>query len=745
MYTDCESLCARDPALFITDFGKYGARTPIGSQSFREAADYFQHLQFQHPDHTKLAARLLLEEIYTACGDVSFSEYFTGHRLIDSDSYGDLDIGRVGEFIRPDRDMHLSFVAVQILRRSYLLRDDDGTVTEPPQYFFMRCAICVTGGRDVERIRATYDAMSRFEYIHSSATLFNACKANRQYSSCFVMSVDENNVFDKLPRIKNILLSGGGIGVNINGCSPAGKYRGADTRVSTVQKGICDSVLNVLNATVTSVNPYNRRGSIAVYLDVWHPDVLDFITAKMPHGANTFTELFYGINVNNRFMDCVVNDRPYHLIDPNTCPTMAIAYSSDVYDKCVAAGLTVREISAREIMTYIIKAQSQSGVPYVINIEAVNAASNHRNVGAVPCGNLCTEIFQYHDEGETAVCNLASINVSRFVSPSQHPGPHEFRHVGGCECVDFAGVEIATRLAVANLNTLIDTGLYPDETCRRSNMKHRPIGVGIQGLFDALQKLNLSVDGDAARDFNSAISEHVYYYCLDESAAIAERHGRGAYGSFGQSDFSRGILQFNYYPRPPHKHFIDQSKWNALRLRIIKNGIGNSLLTACMPTATVSGIFGTSEGVEPYITNIYTRSLLSGDITVINRNLVDVLKKYDLYNTATIDSIIKADGSVRGVDLPEHVKKVFPTAYEIDGARLRTLAADRAKFIDQGQSINMYIDCKNPSAAKNMIRAYVDMYEHQMKNYVYYVYGKASSKPMDPILSRSCKDGQCCQ
>lgn len=745
----CKDLCARQPVLYITDFGGY---ENIDEKNVTAAANHFQHWQFRHPDYTKLASRVLLEEVYAACKYESFAQYISDHRDIDPRSYAS-DVSYltdVQNFIRPERDLQLSFVAIKTLCRSYLLRSPDtDVVTEPPQYFFMRCAICVTGGRDVDRARRTYDAISTFAYIHSSATLFSACKDNRQYSSCYVMSLTEDNIFDKAPRIKNILLSGGGLGINISGCSPAGPYTGSNKRVAREQKGIGESVLGVLNATVNSVNPYNRKGSVAVYLDVWHPDVLEFIMAKMPHGSNTHAELFYGLNVNNRFMECVINNCQYHLIDPNACPELVRGYSEHLYDKAVGAGHAVKSINAREIMTYVIKAQSQSGVPYMVNIEAANAASNHRNIGPVPCSNLCTEIFQYHSDAETAVCNLASVNISRFVDASKHrdngKSQHVFGDVDGCGCVDWSGVERTVRLAVVNINTLIDNGVYPDETCRKSNLKHRPMGVGVQGLFDAMQKLDLAPGDDCAREFNAAVAEHVYFYSLHMSADIAARHGN-SYESFNGSDFSRGIMQFDYYTRPVYRHFIDPSRWKSLRIDIMKTGIYNSLLTAYMPTATVSGIFGTSEGVEPYITNVYTRSLMSGDITIINRNLVERLVEYGAYDAFAIDSIIARGGSVQHITaLPERVKRVFLTAYEIDAARLRIMAADRGKFVDQGQSINMYIEPDKPGAAQNMIRAYVHMYGLQMKNYVYYVYGKAPGKPMDPTISRTCTDGLCCQ
>lgn len=737
----CREVCARSPKLNIDYFGEYET---VSQDKFTDAANYFHHLQFKNQDYTKLAARVLLEEIYHAAGDVSFSNYFTKHNLIDSNNYNTNELKKLDRYIRHDRDLQLSFVAVKTLCRSYLLRGSDGTgpITERPQYFFMRCAICVTAGRDMKSVIDTYNAISKFMYIHSSATLFNACKKYRQYSSCYVMSVNENNIFDKAANIKNILLSGGGLGINISGCSPTGQYKGADDRVSSIQKGIGDSVLNVLNAMVNSINPYNRRGSIAVYLDVWHPDVLDFIMSKMPHGSNTHTELFYGLNINNKFMECVVNNEPYHLIDPNTCPELVEGYSEIVYDKCCDEGKIAKTINAREIVTYIVKAQAQSGVPYIVNIEMANLYSNHRTLGKIPCSNLCTEIFQHHDETETAVCNLASVNISKFINTSDIDHDHCFREIDGCGCVNFFKLSKAVRLAVNNLNTLLDVGTYPDAHCMKSNNRHRPLGVGIQGLFDSIQKLQLSIYSDSARDFNSSISEHVYYYALDESINLAIQTGC-AYETFAGSDFSRGILQFDYYKIPVYKHFIDESTWIILKRKMIKNGIKNSLLTAYMPTATVAGIFGTSEGVEPFITNVYTRSLLSGDITVVNSNLAKFLIDYGIYDDETIDSIISTGGSIQHVNLPDKVKSIFSTAYEIDPARMRLLAADRAKFIDQGQSINMYIDAGKPGAAKNIIRAYMEMYKYDMKNYVYYVYGKAPGKPMDPTLK--CSDGMCCQ
>lgn len=276
--------------------------------------------------------------------------------------------------------------------------------------------------------------------------------------------------------------------------------------------------------------------------------------------------------------------------------------------------------------------------------------------------------------------------------------------------------------------------------CARSNNTHRPIGVGIQGLFDAIQRLEL--DSDDALDFNESVAQHLYYYCLTESAQEA-KIDKKSYESFNGSDFSRGLLQFDYYSEPVRKMFINEKQWSALKLNIIKSGIKNSLLTAYMPTATVSGIFGTSEGIEPYISNVYKRSLLSGDITVINPNLINALKLYGMYDPDTLDSIIAAGGSVQHTKLPEPLKRSLMTAYEIFPSVLRRMAIDRSRFIDQGQSLNMYIDPSNPDTARLMIQSYVDMYKNQMKNIVYYVYGKASGAPMDP--TKKCNDGLCCQ
>jgi len=732
-------LCSRHPRLNLTQFGLY-EKVCVGE--YEDAANYFQSMQFDHPDYTKLAARILLEEIYVSRDHVPFSEYFKFHSQIDYKSYNHINLKELDSAVCQSRDYDLSFVAIKTLRHSYLLKDDRNIVTESPQYFFMRCAICVSSAGTIDDIVATYCAISNMEYIHSSATLFNACKHNRYYSSCFVMSLNEDNIFDKMPLINNILLSNGGLGICISGCSPCGPYNGYNPRVNRMQRGVGDSVLSVLNAAVNSINPRHRRGSMAVYLDVWHPDVLEFIVAKMPHGDNTYTELFYGLNINNMFMECVISDNYYYLIDPNKCPELVKSYSEYVYKTCIQTGNYVRKIKAREILACIIKAQGQSGVPYIINIEQVNHTSNHKNIGKILCGNLCTEIFQYHDEDETAVCNLASVNVSRFIRMNNPCNNHNFKDgPDGCGCFDFGKFEIIVKLAVRNLNQLIDYGEYPDVSCSQSNTCHRPIGLGVQGLFDAIQKLNMIAGDQQSRDFNASITEHLYYYSLTASVNQALHNGR-AYETFKGSDFSRGILQFDYYANRP-ANFIDPTRWISLKKKIVTHGIANSLLTACMPTATVSNIFGTSEGVEPYTSNVYIKSLQSGNLTIINPNLVELLMKHDLYNTETIDKIIKSGGSVTNLNIDDKYKQIFKTAYEISPNVLQEMARDRSRYVDQGQSLNMFIRNDQPDVAKRMIQSYADMYWMEMKNFVYYVYGEAPSRPMDPTIS--CNNNSCCQ
>lgn len=577
--------------------------------------------------------------------------------------------------ISHDRDFEFDYFAFKTLERSYLLRVGN-EIAERPQHMWMRVAVGIHF-EDSDAALETYEMLSQRKFTHATPTLFNAGLRKPQMSSCFLLQIREDSVdgiYDTLKQCALISKTAGGIGL------AAHNVRATDAPIlgtNGKSNGIVP-MLRVFDATARYIDQGGgkRKGSVAVYLEPWHADVEDFLRMKRNQGKEDMKarDLFYGLWIPDLFMRRMVDDGMWTLFSPDRAPGLHLVWGEAfdaLYEKYEKEGRGARRIRAQDLWRQISATQIETGTPYIMFKDAANRTSNHQHLGTIQCSNLCTEIIQYTNEDEVAVCNLASISVSSFAREG--------------EPYDFEGLAHAARVLTRNLNKIIDNNYYPVPEAKRSNMRHRPIGVGVQGLADAFACMGWEFDGPQARDLNRKIFETIYYACLDASCALAERDG--TYESYVGSPFSKGKLQMDMGWKT--ECALD---WTLLRERIAKHGTRNSLLTTVMPTASTSQILGNNECVEAFTSNLYARKTLAGNFFVVNKWLVRDLERLGLWNKTMQDKIIASEGSVQGMqEIPERLRRVYRTAYEIPQRSVVEMAAERAPFIDQSQSLNIYM------------------------------------------------------
>ena len=635
------------------------------------------------------------------------------------------------QMIQHQRDYLIDYFGFKTLERSYLMRSR-GVSVERPQHMWMRVALGIHSQRTDSRtiyetlvfIQNTYDAMSQKYMTHATPTLFNAATPRPQLSSCYLIAMENDSIdgiFDTLKDCAKISKHAGGIGLHIHNIRASGSHiRGTNG----ASNGIVP-MLRVYNNTARYIDQGGRRnGSFAIYLEPWHPDIEDFLEMKKNHGDEEMKgrDLFYALWVPDLFMERVrgggAGADMWSYFCPDECPGLADVYGDDfkaLYERYEREGRARKQVKARDLWLKILDSQMETGTPYILFKDAANKKSNQKNIGTIKSSNLCTEIMEYSDENETAVCNLASIALNRFIDEKT-------------KVMNMTELERITELVVDNLNQIIDINYYPTDKTRTSNLRHRPIGIGVQGLADVFMMMDIPFHSEEARVLNREIFETIYYAALKASMTLAARHG--PYETFAGSPASEGILQFDMwgvdptsdsYPSP--KYRTRRYNWTELKAKIQKHGLRNSLLLAPMPTASTSQILGNNECFEPITSNIYTRRTLAGEFIMVNRYLIRDLIKLGLWNERVKTNIIANQGSVQYIDgLPDAMKLKYKTVWEMPMRHVIDMAADRGAFICQSQSMNLWVEEPNYNILTSML---FYAWNKGLKTGVYYLRRKA--------------------
>jgi ribonucleoside-diphosphate reductase alpha chain len=572
----------------------------------------------------------------------------------------------------------IEYFGYKTLEYSYLLKIN-GQVVERPQYMWLRVSIGIHGD-NIGKIKETYDLMSQKYFTHATPTLFNSGTLRPQLSSCYLIAMENDSlggIFNTLTDCAHISKWAGGIGLHIHNIRARGSLIRGTNGAST---GIVP-MLRVFNSTARYVDQGGRRnGSFAIYLEPWHADIRDFLELKKNHGDEEIKarDLFYALWVPDLFMKKIKENEDWCLFCPDECPGLSDVYGDafeNLYHKYESEGREKCKLKARDLWFKILDSQMETGTPYLLYKDACNKKSNQQNVGTIKSSNLCCEIIQYSDDKETAVCNLASIALNRFVKEKD-------------KTFDFELLHSVTKSVTYNLNQVIDVNYYPTEKTRTSNMRHRPIGIGVQGLADTFMMMDFAFNSSQAKQLNTHIFETIYHAALETSVELSKKHG--PYDSFQGSPASKGILQFDMWNVDPGNSRYD---WTEMKKSIVTHGIRNSLLIAPMPTASTSQILGNNEAFEPITSNIYTRRTLAGEFIVINKYLMRELIDMGIWTEALKNNIIANRGSVQHLtNLSEHMRNKYKTVWELPMKDLIDMSADRAAFICQSQSLNLWME-----------------------------------------------------
>jgi ribonucleoside-diphosphate reductase alpha subunit len=674
------------------------------------------------PDYETLATRIVASNIQKVCPNNFHLAMRKLHKAgVITDEVVEV-AQKVKEHIKNDRDFKFGYFGLKTLEKSYLQKVD-GKLIETPQYLFMRVAIGIHG-KDIPSVLETYDNMSQGFFIHATPTLFNAGTPRPQMSSCFLIANKEDSIdgiYGTLTECAQISKWAGGIGMHIHDIR-ANKSR---IRGTNGQSDGIIPMLRVFNATARYVNQAGRRkGSIAVYIEPWHADIMEFLELRLNQGDEEARcrDLFSAMWIPDLFMKRVESGGNWSLFCPDTAKGLSDCYGEEfeaLYTKYEEEGLATSTVPAADVWKAILKSQTETGTPYMLYKDACNAKSNQKNLGVIKSSNLCTEIIEYTNKDETSVCNLASIALPKYVDMET-------------KTFDYDKLHEITKIVTKNLNRVIDRNFYPVETARRSNMKHRPIGLGVQGLADVFILCGLPFDSEESRLMNAHIFETMYHAALEASSELAEVEG--SYESFRDSPASKGILQPDMWEG--ETKFSGRYDWDAMRERVKNKGLRNSLLMAPMPTASTAQILGNNECFEPYTTNIYLRRTLAGEFVVVNKHLVEDLKKVGLWSKEMKDLMVKAGGSIQNImDIPENIKKLYRTVWEISQKCIIDMAADRGRFIDQSQSMNLFMESPTMSKLSSM---HMYAWKAGLKTGMYYLRSKAKARPIQFSLEPDC-------
>lgn len=686
------------------------------------AAETAASLTIAHPDYAILASRIAVSNLHKNTVK-SFSETMrklynyvdqaTGKKLplIANDVMAIIEehADLLDSSIIYDRDYGFDYFGFKTLEKSYLLRIN-GKVAERPQHMYMRVAVGIHKN-DIESAIKTYHLMSERWFTHATPTLFNAGTPKPQMSSCFLLTMKEDSIdgiYDTLKQTAKISQSAGGIGLAIHNIRATGSYIGGTNGASN---GIIP-MLRVFNDTARYVDQGGgkRKGAFAIYLEPWHADVFEFLDLRKNHGKEELRarDLFYALWICDIFMKRVESDQEWSLFCPNEAPGLSECWGEafeKLYTKYEQEGRARRVIKAQELWFKILESQIETGTPYMLYKDAANSKSNQQNLGTIKSSNLCTEILEYTSTNEVAVCNLASLALPRFVTDGKF---------------DHQKLYDVTYQVTKNLNAVIDNNYYPVEEARNSNMKHRPVGLGVQGLADVFIMMRLPFESELARLLNRNIFETIYFAAMTASKDLAKQHG--AYETFAGSPLSKGIFQFDMWGVKPSERW----DWETLRSEVKEYGARNSLLIAPMPTASTSQILGNNECFEPYTSNIYTRRVLSGEFIIVNKHLLKDLVNLGLWNNSMKNRIISDNGSIQKIDeIPADIKELYKTVWEIKQRSLIDMAADRGAYICQSQSLNLFIE--NPTTSK-LTSMHFYAWKKGLKTGMYYLRTQAATQ-----------------
>ena len=617
-----------------------------------------------------------------------------------------------------DRDFRYDFFGVKTLERSYLLKLN-GEVAERPQHMLMRVAMGIHK-TDIEAAISTYNYMSEGWFTHATPTLFNSGTPKAQMSSCFLLKMQEDSIggiYDTLKQCAQISQSAGGIGLSIHDIRATGSYIKGTNGTSN---GIVP-MLKVFNDTARYVDQGGgkRKGSFAIYVEPWHADIFSFLDLKKNTGKeeDRARDLFYALWIPDLFMKRVEENGEWTLMCPNECPGMSDVYGDEfetLYLKYESEGKGRKTIKAQDLWFKICESQIETGTPYMLYKDAANAKSNQKNLGTIKSSNLCTEIMEYTSDDEVAVCNLASIALPKFVTEGKFDHDKLF--------------EVAYKVT-KNLDSVIDQNYYPIPEARNSNMRHRPIGIGVQGLADAFILMRFPFESEEAKALNKEIFETIYYAAVTASKDLAIENG--PYETWKGSPISEGKMQFDLWGVTP----TDRWEWNVLKEEVMEHGVRNSLLLAPMPTASTAQILGNNECFEPYTSNIYTRRVLSGEFIVVNKHLLRDLVKLGLWNDSLKNQLMGANGSIQNIkEIPDNIKELYKTAWEISQKTILDMAADRGAYIDQSQSLNIFMENANFAKLTSM---HFYGWKAGLKTGMYYLRTKAATDAIKFTLDKN--------
>lgn len=700
------------------------------------AAETAASMTIKHPDYANLAARIAVSNLHKSTKK-SFSETVTdlyeyinpetGKKapLIADDVYEIIQAN--SEYLDSqliyDRDFSYDYFGFKTLERSYLLRMH-GKIVERPQQMLMRVSIGIHKD-DLEGALETYELMSKKYMTHATPTLFNAGTPKPQMSSCFLLTMKEDSIdgiYDTLKQTAKISQSAGGIGLSIHNIRATGSYIGGTNGTSN---GIVP-MLRVYNDTARYVDQGGgkRKGSFAIYVEPWHADIYEFLDLKKNHGKEEMRarDLFYAMWIPDLFMERVEKNEEWTLMCPNECPGLFDCHGQefvDLYTKYESEGKGRRTVKAREVWAKIMESQIETGTPYMLYKDAANLKSNQQNLGTIRSSNLCTEILEYTSPDEVAVCNLASIALPMFVEDGKF---------------DHQKLYDVTYKVTYNLNQVIDRNYYPVVEARNSNMRHRPVGLGVQGLADTFIKLRMPFDSEEAKALNKEIFETMYFAAVSSSKDQAVKDG--AYETYEGSPISKGQFQHNLWG-VKDEELSGRWDWKELREEVEKHGVRNSLLMAPMPTASTSQILGNNECFEPYTSNVYTRRVLSGEFIVVNKHLLNDLIDLGLWNDDMKNALMATNGSVQNIEgVPDNLKAIYKTVWEISMRDILDMAADRGMFIDQSQSLNLFMESPNMGKLTSM---HFYAWKKGLKTGMYYLRSKPATSAIKFTVKKNAQ------
>jgi ribonucleoside-diphosphate reductase alpha chain len=705
------------------------------------AAETAATMTVQHPDYAKLAARIAVSNLHKNTKK-TFSEVMTdlynyvnprtGKKapLLSDETYKVImdNAAKLDSTIIYNRDFGYDYFGFKTLERSYLLKLN-GEIVERPQHMLMRVSIGIHQ-EDIDEAIETYELMSKKIFTHATPTLFNSGTPKPQMSSCFLLQIQDDSIdgiYDTLKQTAKISQSAGGIGLSIHNVRATGSYiRGTNG----TSNGIVP-MLKVYNDTARYVDQGGgkRKGSFAIYMEPWHADVFNFLDLRKNTGAEEMRarDLFYAMWIPDLFMKRVEENGEWTLMCPNECPHLFDTYGDEfekLYTGYEKVGKGRKTIKARELWEKILEAQIETGNPYMLYKDAANRKSNQKNLGTIRSSNLCTEIMEYTAKDEVAVCNLASIAIPMFIEEDEK-GVKFFNH---------QKLFKVTKKITRNLDTVIDRNYYPVKEAENSNFRHRPIGLGIQGLADAFIMLRMPFTSDEAKKLNEEIFETIYFAAVTSSMEIAKV--KEPYSTFKGSPMSLGEFQFNMWG-VSEDDLSGRWDWKALRKKVMKNGVRNSLLVAPMPTASTSQILGNNEAFEPYTSNIYTRRVLSGEFIVVNKHLLEDLVELGLWDNSMKESIMRANGSIQHIEeIPQNLKDLYKTVWEMSMKDIIDMSRQRGYFIDQSQSLNLFMQDANYSKLTSM---HFYAWKSGLKTGMYYLRTKSAVNAIQFTVSKEKK------